>query len=606
MAVLLVALRMTSFFSVVPVFFPKGTPNIMKVLLAVIMAVILLPGIKPLNIGDISSNFDLFLFCANEVISGITLGFITNVCFLIIRMAGQLIDMQIGFSMLSMFDPNSNSNVTFLERLLYWASTVVFFIIDGHHMLIRAMMESFNIVNMGKSLLTQDTIMLIVDAFVQYFAIGLKIAIPLVLIILITDLTLGLVARTVPQLNVMILGMPIKILVGLTCFSLALPIILKAVVYVLSTLPDIYQQIYKALPLMLIFASEEKTEEATPRKKQDARKKGQVAKSKEISLALTLLTSTIILATLGGFIGNNLKDTLTYFMANGFNIDASYDNLTKLSITVIWRTALAILPVAIPIMVMGVFANYIQTGFLLTGETIKPQLSKLNPLNGFKRIFSTRTVVELIKDLAIVSVVGYIGYTFVKDNYEAILNMGNLKVTAVPVIFSQLALGIFLRITLVMIVLALADYLYQRYMHNKDLRMTKQEIKEEYKQDEGDPQIKSKIKQKQREMAMGRMMQQVPNATVVVTNPTHIAVALKYEEGVDQAPTIVAKGSDHIAIKIKDIAKQNDIPIIENKPLARLIYSEVDIDSPIPMEMYQAVAEILALVYKMKKKKSLR
>jgi flagellar biosynthetic protein FliR/FlhB len=434
----------------------------------------------------------------------------------------------------------------------------------------------------------------------------LKIAIPLVLIILITDLTLGLVARTVPQLNVMILGMPIKILVGLTCFSLALPIILKAVVYVLSTLPDIYQQIYKALPLMLIFASEEKTEEATPRKKQDARKKGQVAKSKEISLALTLLTSTIILATLGGFIGNNLKDTLTYFMTNGFNIDASYDNLTKLSITVIWRTALAILPVALPIMIMGVFANYIQTGFLLTGETIKPQLSKLNPLNGFKRIFSSRTVVELIKDLVIVSVVGYVGYTFVKDNYDDILNMGNLKVTAVPVVFSQLALGIFLRITLIMIVLALADYLYQRYMHNKDLRMTKQEIKEEYKQDEGDPQIKSKIKQKQREMAMGRMMQQVPNATVVVTNPTHIAVALKYEEGVNEAPTIVAKGSDHVAIKIKEIAKQNDIPIIENKPLARLIYSEVDIDSPIPMEMYQAVAEILALVYKMKKKKSLR
>jgi flagellar biosynthetic protein FliR/FlhB len=165
----------------------------------------------------------------------------------------------------------------------------------------------------------------------------------------------------------------------------------------------------------------------------------------------------------------------------------------------------------------------------------------------------------------------------------------------------SLTVSIFFKITIIMVTIALIDYIYQRYQHNKDLKMTKQEIKEEFKQDEGDPQIKGKIKQKQREMAMRRMMQEVPKATVVVTNPTHISVALRYEEG-QEAPKVVAKGADSIALKIKEMAKENDVPIIENKPLARMMYAQVEINEEIPVDMYKAVAEILALVYKLKKK----
>jgi flagellar biosynthetic protein FliR/FlhB len=604
MAVLLVFLRMLTFFIVLPIFFPKGTPNTMKVMLAGVMAFIIMPGVESIGIQEIGSNFDLFIYCFNEIITGLSLGFITNLVFYIIRMGGQLMDMQLGLSMLNMFDPTANSNVTLIERLLYWISFIVFFLIDGHHMLINVLIKSFNIVALGKTMIFQDTIMLTVDTFVQYFSIGLKIAIPIVFIILMTDITLGLVARTVPQLNIMILGLPIKILVGLTCFTFALPMIVKIIVNAFSIIPDIYQGIFKAVPLMLIFASEEKTEEATPKKKSDARKKGQVAKSKEISLALTLLTSTIILVTLGGVVGNSLKDTMTYFLGNGFMKEVNYDSLIILSVTVIWRLAIAYLPIVLPIMVMGVLANYIQTGFILTNETIKPKLSKLNPLEGFKRMFSSRTAVELVKDLLIVSVVGYVGYSYVKDNLQKVLTLSTLRVGDIPVGFGKITQGIFMRVTLIMLIIAIIDFIYQRYMHNKDLKMTKQEIKEEFKQSEGDPQIKSKIKQKQREIAMRRMMQQVPDATVVVTNPTHIAVALKYVEGTDSAPKVVAKGTDNIAIKIKEIAKENNVPILENKPLARLIYSEVDIDNDIPISMYQAVAEILALVYKLKKKKN--
>ncbi|EET88831.1 type III secretion exporter [Clostridium carboxidivorans P7] len=280
----------------------------------------------------------------------------------------------------------------------------------------------------------------------------------------------------------------------------------------------------------------------------------------------------------------------------------SYDSVQKIAFIVVWRIGIIFLPVVLPIMFMGVLANFLQTGALITSEPLKPDFSKLNPINGFKRIFSMRTVMELFKDLAMVSIVGFVGYKFVKDNYEYILTLGSLNAQAVAAAVSKLTINIFFRITILMIIIALIDYVYQRFQFNKDLKMSKQEVKEEYKQDEGDPQIKSKIKQKQREMATRRMMQEVPKATVVVTNPTHIAVALKYQEGLN-APVVAAKGADRVALKIKEIAKENDVPIIENKPLARLMYSEVELDEEIPMDMYEAVAEILALVYKIKERK---
>ena len=603
-AVILIFLRIGTFLITVPTFFPNGTPSIMKVFLGLIFSFILVPGIKYGYLSNIDSNWTLFMYCLNEVVTGLVLGFITNLCFNVIRMAGSYMDMQLGFAMLSMFDPNTKSNSTLFERLIYWLSLMIFFIIDGHHMLINLMIESFNTVNLGKSLVTDGAITYIFEVFSKYFIIGFKIAIPIIFIMIIVDLSLGLVSRPVPQLNVMILGMPIKILVGLATFSLALPLIVKAIVLAIDELPNIFRELYKYVPLVFVFASEDKTEEATPRKKRDARKKGQVAKSKDVPLALTLLTSTLVISILGAYVGNNLKSLMIYYLKDGITQDVNLLNLNSNSINLVLKFLLTFLPIVLPLTAVGVFANYIQTGFLLTSEPLKPKLSKLNPLNGFKRIFSSRTAVELLKDIGIVSIVGYVAYNFVKDNYIKILNVGNLSINSLASVMGDLAISIFTKITIIMIILALADYIYQRYMYNKDLKMTKQEVKEEFKQDEGDPQIKSKIKQKQRELATRRMMQSVPDATVVVTNPTHLAVALKYEEGKSEAPVVVAKGSDYVALKIKEIAKENEVPVIENKPLARLLYSEVDIDSEIPVNMYQAVAEILALVLKLKKKKT--
>ncbi|MBU5591065.1 fused FliR family export protein/FlhB family type III secretion system protein [Clostridium sp. MSJ-4] len=603
-ALMLVFIRLSSFFIITPVFFPNGTPNALKLFFALIISYMLLPGIDyKESIVLINNNYALILAIINEIMSGIVLGFITGMSFSAIRMAGNLMDMQIGLSMLSMFDPNTKSNSTLLERLMYWMSLLILFILDGHHMIIWSFLDSFKAVSLGKSLITQESSMQIIHSIIQYFWIGLKIALPIIMIIIITELTLGLVARTVPQLNIMILGLPIKIIVGLLTFALALPMLLKGVAGAIDHIPEIMKEMYKFLPMVFIFASEEKTEEATPRKKRDARKKGQIAKSKEVGLAMTLLASTLIIATLSSFSSRLLKEDMVYFLGQNLNLSINEANLRNLMITSLLRFAMSYLPIVLPIMVMGILANYIQSGFLFTTETLKPKLSKLNPINGFKRIFSTRTLVELFKDVILITVVGYVGYKFLRDNYSTILTVGNLYIGSVGPFFKQLVLDIFKKITLIMVILAISDYVYQRYMHKKDLKMTKQEVKEEYKQDEGDPQIKGKIKQKQREMATRRMMQAVPDATVVVTNPTHIAVALKYENGKSEAPIVVAKGSEYVALKIKEVAKENDVPIIENKPLARLIYEEVDIDSEIPDNMYQAVAEILVMVFKLNKKR---
>jgi flagellar biosynthesis protein FliR/FlhB len=602
-ALILIILRISGFAILVPVFFPKGTPNTVKVAFALILGYILIPGITITGVSTISSTPMLILECINETVTGITLGYITNLCFTAARVAGNMMDLQIGFAMMSMFDPNSNSNTTMVEQLLYWLSMILFLMVDGHHMLITALIESFNSVSLGKFILMQDSIMLIIKAFTDFFSIGLKIAIPIVLIIILTDLTMGLVARAVPSLNVMILGLPVKILVGMASLVLSLGIIIKLIEGSFHEIPAIFKSLYKTVPLLIIFAADDKTEDATPHKMSEARKKGQVAKSKDVSLAFTLLTSTLVLTLMGEYAFNSFKANLINFIGNGLNTTLSYSNLQNITLTVIIRLTIVILPFVMPILIIGVLANFLQTGFIYTKEPLKPDLKKLNPISGFKRIFSIRTVVQLVKDLLIVIVVSYIGYTYIRDNYQAILNIGNLKFDALAAYFGKLTTGVFFKVTIVMIAIALADFLFQRFQFKKDMRMSKQEVKEEFKQEEGDPVVKNKRRQKQRELAMRRMMQQVPKATVVVTNPTHIAVALMYAEGKNGAPIVVAKGADYVAIKIKEKAKESNIPVIENKPLARLIYEQVEIDSEIPADMYQAVAEILALVFKIKKRK---
>lgn len=606
LALILVFIRLTSFFLVAKSLFPKGTPPILKGAIGMILSFAIISGINYQVVLEINNNYMLVYSVVSEIMSGVILGFIANMIFEFIRMAGGYMDIQIGLSMMNILDPSSETTSTPFSNLSYFISMVIFFIIDGHHLLIKCLIQSFKVVNIGQNIVFQDTFSVVLDAFREYFVVGVKIAIPLVLIIIITDLCMALVSRTVPAINVMILGMPVKMVVGLLTFIALLPIMIKIISYAFNLIPDIIEEMLKVLPaapIVLIFANEEKTEEATPKKKSEARKKGQIARSKDVGLAITMVTCTLVILLLSGMIVGNLKDTMVYFLQSGMLQDINEMSIKSIVLTVLMKAGLCILPVVVPIMIAGIVASLMQTGFLLTGEPLKPKFSKLNPISGFKNMFSKKSFVDLLKNLAVVTVIGFIGFLYVRDNYDKILQISNTYLPSLGGQVQDLVVGIFFQVSVVLVIIAAADYFVQFKFHQKDLRMTKQEIKEEYKQMEGDPQIKSKIKQKQRERATRRMMASVADATVVITNPTHLSIALKYEEGNNEAPKVVAKGADLVALKIKEVAKENDVPIMENKPLARMIYEQVDIDREVPQEMYQAVAEILAMVYKLKNKK---
>lgn len=597
-----IVLRVTAFLGISNIFFPKGTPNSLKIIFSLIFSIALLRGVDYSNINNITSNYYLITYMISEISTGLILGIITNISFEIVIMAGSLLDLHIGLSMVNIVDPNSKVNTTISGNLLHYVALMIFFIVNGHHIILKSLIESYTLLSMGTSILNQETMMVLISIIIQYFIIGLKIAIPVVLVMLMTDIAMGLVSRAVPQINVMILGMPVKMFVGLIAISISLPIMVKIFKSNISYLPDIYRKIITAFPLIFLIGNDEKTEEATPKKKSDSREKGQLPRTKDIGLAITLIATILAISVFSDMVVKGLRGNIIYFINAVNHMDFSKGNLQNITLISLSRFAMAIIPIIIPIMLAGVVGSLMQSGFLIVKDAIKPSLGKLNPIKGFKNMFSKKTAVELVKNIITITIIIYIAYIYVRDNFDKILQIGNLYLPTLGIEVKSLILGVFNKVVIVVVTIAAIDYLIQYKLHGKEIRMSKQEIKEEYKQMEGDPQIKSKMKQKQREMSQRRMMESVGEATVVITNPTHLAVAIKYEEGKTEAPKVVAKGADNIAMKIKEKAKEAKIPIIENKPLARMIYEQVDIDKDIPSDMYQAVAEILAMVYKLDKK----
>ena len=260
--------------------------------------------------------------------------------------------------------------------------------------------------------------------------------------------------------------------------------------------------------------------------------------------------------------------------------------------------------IMLPFMAFGfvvtLLVSIVQVGWKVSTKPMKPELSKLNPLNGFKRIFSKDSLFELVKSILKIVIIIYIAYTSIKDNANDLFALYDLGLNQAVALVGTLIINTGIKISIVYLVIGLADFIYQKHKFNEDMKMTKQEVKDEYKNTEGDPQIKGRQRRKMQEVSQKRMMQDVPKADVVITNPTHFAVALKYEAKISSAPVVLAKGEDYLAQKIKEVARENKIEIVENKPLARMLYHNVDVGAEIPPELYQAVAEVLAAVYKAK------
>lgn len=350
-------------------------------------------------------------------------------------------------------------------------------------------------------------------------------------------------------------------------------------------------------------ASEEKTEKATPKKRRDQRKEGNVASSKDVIAVASLIGCFYCLQQLFPAIYESLRETMIFQISAVESIEElSLGNLQMLGMKSVTVLAKCIFPLGVISLVIGVVATGIQTRFNVTTKPLKFKLSKLNPLKGIKNMFSAKQVVELLKALIKIIILGVILYGILKDEIVVIAQMMDINPLASSVYVLKEVISMVLKVGMVFAAIAGFDYFYQRWSYEKNLKMTKEEVKEEYKQTEGDPKIKGKIRSLQQSMARSRMMQAVPDADVIIRNPTHYAVALRYNIDKDNAPVVIAKGQDLIALKIVEIGEAHKVMVIENKPLARGIYASTPLGGQIPAEYYGVVAEILVQVFRMNKK----
>ncbi|MFN3534377.1 MAG: flagellar biosynthesis protein FlhB [Desulfatiglandales bacterium] len=347
----------------------------------------------------------------------------------------------------------------------------------------------------------------------------------------------------------------------------------------------------------------EKTEKATPRRRTEARKRGKVLHSREISNFAVLLALCLFLMLIGGFFWKNSQDILIFGIEKLSQKEISEQSLRSTIFFLSWRFVITIFPLLLIVSLFGIASNIVQKPFAITWDIIKPRIVRFDLFAGIKRLFSYRYMIELLTSFLKLSVIGIAIFIVLSAAKEQIIFSPAMSFVGYLLFIYKLILKLIIVCTVIMGFLALADYFYQKWQYEKDLMMTKEEVKDEIKQLEGDPQVRSRIRSKQKAFARKRMLEAVKKADVVITNPTHIAVALLYESDSMVAPTVVAKGADWLALKIREVAKEAGVPVMENRILAHTLYKSVEVGEMIPVELYHAVAEVLAHVYRLKGKR---
>jgi flagellar biosynthetic protein FlhB len=343
-------------------------------------------------------------------------------------------------------------------------------------------------------------------------------------------------------------------------------------------------------------SSGERTEQATAKRRSEFREKGQVAQSKEVQTAAMMATSLLLWFFYAPLFWNKLSVSLAGIWKVCASYEVTSNAIVNLFALMLQQGGLLLAPLFLLVMVVGLFSSVLQIGWLFTGKPLQPDFSKLNPIAGAARFVSKRSLVEVVKSLAKVLLIGAVAYKVVFNEFDQALLLIDMEVIDTVHFLGRVATNVLIKSCGILVLLGLFDFLFVRWEMEQKMKMTKQEQKEEFKEAEGDPHIKARVRSLQQQMSRRRMMTEVPKADVIVTNPTHLSVALRYDRQTMDAPQIVAKGADHLAMRIREIATENRIPLVENKPIARMLY-KVEIGQPVPEEMFKAVAEILAYVY---------
>lgn len=346
--------------------------------------------------------------------------------------------------------------------------------------------------------------------------------------------------------------------------------------------------------------AQEKTEPATPKRREEAREKGQVARTAELGTAFVLLAGFAALSMWAAGAADNIVALTRRYLGTGLRLEPDPGAVQSLFVDIGLSAAVVVAPMMAAALLVGVAAQLVQVGFLFSSEPLKPKLERINPIAGVQRLVSRRALVDLLKALLKITIVGYIAYREVRDALDVLPSLAGVPTLEAVSIVGGIVFRTGMYIGLALLVVAVLDYMFQRLEHERSLRMARQEIKEEMKQTEGDPQLRARIRRRQRELASRRMMQDVPTADVIVTNPVHLAVALKYDQLTMEAPIVVAKGAGLVARRIRSVAEEHQVPIVEDVVLARALYDGVDIGQSIPVDLYQAVADVLAFVYRLR------
>lgn len=347
---------------------------------------------------------------------------------------------------------------------------------------------------------------------------------------------------------------------------------------------------------------QEKTEKATPRQREKSREEGRVAKSVDLNAAVMTCLGFGSLLAVGPYMADQLKLMVRHMLSHAPAIAAEDPTFVKIFGDSLLRFFTLMAPMFVLLVVFGVLVNIVQVGFKITPKAIKPKFEKLDVLKGLKQKLSVRTLVIAVRDTIKLFIVGFVAYKALESEFEGFFLLPEMDIVQLAATMANTAIWVGLKIGAAMLFIAVMDYAYQRYEFEKSIKMSKQDIRDEYKTTDGNPQIKARVRQIQREMSRARMMDDVPKADVVVTNPTQIAVALKYDRGTMDAPLVLAKGERLIAQKIKELAREHDIPVVEDKPLARTLFKLCDVGQVVPDTLYRAVAELLAYVYRLKGK----
>ena len=356
------------------------------------------------------------------------------------------------------------------------------------------------------------------------------------------------------------------------------------------------------LVLDLQFFSGEKTEKATPQKRQESKRKGQVARSQEVPAALIMLGGILLLKYFGGWMLDQILAIYQINFTQYIGWEWSPSNVRTLFEQMTVNAMKIMAPIMAVGMVFGFLGNYIQVGSMFTTEPLQMKLERMDPIKGAKKIFSMRSLVELLKSLLKIAIISFAAFSVLWAEKGELFLLSQKSIGYSLSFIGALVIQMALVAATILLILAIMDYMYQKYEFEKGIRMSKQDIKDEYKKADGDPLIKQKIKERQRQMSMNRMIQDLPNADVLITNPTHYAIAIKYDAETMEAPMVIAMGKDHLALKIKEKAKELEIVTMENKPLARALYNQVEVGDYVPEDLFLAVAEVLAYIYRLKGK----